>query len=34
VGIENQSGTDALQYSFDEAVLTNGSAIRITQGAH
>jgi hypothetical protein len=24
VGIENQSGTDALQYSFDEAVLTNG----------
>jgi subtilisin family serine protease len=34
VGIENQSGTDALQYSFDEAVLTNGSAIRITQGAN
>ncbi|MGW6206701.1 S8 family serine peptidase [Streptomyces sp. NPDC055089] len=33
VGIENQAGTDALQYSFDEAVLTDGSAIRIAQGA-
>ncbi|MEU3466179.1 S8 family serine peptidase [Streptomyces sp. NPDC006733] len=33
VGIENQAGTDALQYSFDQAVLTNGSAIRFTQGA-
>ncbi|MFE6037824.1 S8 family serine peptidase [Streptomyces sp. NPDC056452] len=33
VGIENQSGTDALQYSFNQSVLTNGSAIRIAQGA-
>ncbi|GLW52082.1 S8 family serine peptidase [Kitasatospora phosalacinea] len=33
VGIENQAGTDALQYSFNQAVLTNGSAIRFTQGA-
>ncbi|MFD8686108.1 S8 family serine peptidase [Streptomyces sp. NPDC059651] len=33
VGIENQAGTDALQYSFDQAVLTDGSAIRIAQGA-
>ncbi|MFF2508545.1 S8 family serine peptidase [Streptomyces sp. NPDC058067] len=33
VGIENQAGTDALQYSFDEPVLTAGSAIRIAQGA-
>ncbi|MFJ4675602.1 S8 family serine peptidase [Kitasatospora sp. NPDC088783] len=33
VGIENQAGTDALQYSFDQAVLTDGSAIRFTQGA-
>lgn len=33
VGIENQSGTDALQYSFNQSVLTNGSAVRIAQGA-
>ncbi|MFF8780473.1 S8 family serine peptidase [Streptomyces sp. NPDC015140] len=33
VGIENQTGTDALQYSYDQAVLTDGSAIRIAQGA-
>lgn len=33
VGIENQTGTDALQYSFNQTVLTNGSAIRIAQGA-
>ncbi|MFD5055963.1 S8 family serine peptidase [Streptomyces tendae] len=33
VGIENQAGDDALQYSYDEAVLTDGSAIRIAQGA-
>ncbi|MFD6177474.1 MULTISPECIES: S8 family serine peptidase [unclassified Isoptericola] len=32
VGIENQAGSDALQYSFDQAVLTDGSAIRIAQG--
>ncbi|MEU1436718.1 S8 family serine peptidase [Streptomyces sp. NPDC005786] len=31
VGIENQTGTDALQYSFNQTVLTNGSAIRIAQ---
>ncbi|MFD4374338.1 S8 family serine peptidase [Streptomyces sp. NPDC058486] len=33
VGIENQTGTDALPYSFDQAVLTDGSAIRFAQGA-
>ncbi|MEU6842087.1 S8 family serine peptidase [Streptomyces sp. NPDC046716] len=33
VGIENQAGTDALQYSFDQAVLKDGSAIRFAQGA-
>ncbi|MEU9317305.1 S8 family serine peptidase [Streptomyces sp. NPDC048295] len=33
VGIENQTGTDALQYSFNQPVLTAGSAIRIAQGA-
>ncbi|WP_405796219.1 S8 family serine peptidase [Streptomyces sp. NBC_01506] len=34
VGIENQSGMDALLYSFNQPVLTNGSAIRIApQGA-
>jgi subtilisin family serine protease len=33
VGIENQTGADALQYSFDQPVLTDGSAIRITPGA-
>ncbi|MER7176666.1 S8 family serine peptidase [Streptomyces mesophilus] len=33
VGIEDQSGSDALQYSFDQAVLGDGSAIRIVQGA-
>ncbi|MEV5079221.1 S8 family serine peptidase [Streptomyces sp. NPDC056159] len=33
VGIENQAGTDALQYSFNEPVLTDKSAIRITQGS-
>ncbi|MFF9340284.1 S8 family serine peptidase [Streptomyces sp. NPDC014773] len=32
VGIENQTGTDALQYSFDQPVLTAGSAVRIAQG--
>ncbi|MGW1003109.1 S8 family serine peptidase [Streptomyces sp. NPDC002520] len=32
VGIENQAGTDALQYSFNEAVLTDKSAIRFAQG--
>ncbi|MGD6744667.1 S8 family serine peptidase [Streptomyces sp. BH106] len=33
VGIQNQAGTDALQYSFDQSVVTDGSAIRFTQGA-
>jgi len=33
VGIENQTGTDAIQYSSDQAVLTDGSAIRFTPGA-
>ncbi|GGU21804.1 S8 family serine peptidase [Nocardioides albus] len=32
VGIENQFGSDALQYSFDQPVLTAGSAIRFAQG--
>lgn len=32
VGIENQAGTDALQYSFNEPVLKDRSAIRIAQG--
>lgn len=32
VGIENQAGTDALQYSFNEPVLTDKAAIRIAQG--
>ncbi|WP_406429909.1 S8 family serine peptidase [Streptomyces sp. NBC_01589] len=29
VGIENQAGVDALQYSFNEPVLTDGSALRV-----
>ncbi|MFD6492354.1 S8 family serine peptidase [Streptomyces sp. NPDC060188] len=33
VGIQNQAGSDALQYSFDQSVLTDGSAVRFTQGA-
>ncbi|MER7719664.1 S8 family serine peptidase [Streptomyces flaveolus] len=33
VGIENQAGTDALPYSYNQAVLKDGSAIRIAQGA-
>ncbi|MDX3765324.1 S8 family serine peptidase [Streptomyces sp. NBC_01707] len=32
VGIENQAGTDALQYSYNEPVLKDRSAIRIAQG--
>ncbi|MEU2199268.1 S8 family serine peptidase [Isoptericola sp. NPDC019482] len=32
VGIEDQAGSDALQYSFGQPVLTDGSAIRIAQG--
>ncbi|MEU6842085.1 S8 family serine peptidase [Streptomyces sp. NPDC046716] len=30
VGIENQAGTDALQYSYNQNVLKNSSAIRFT----
>ncbi|MFD6425109.1 S8 family serine peptidase [Streptomyces sp. NPDC060198] len=33
VGIQNQAGTDALQYAYDQSVITAGSAIRFTQGA-
>ncbi|WP_030929520.1 S8 family serine peptidase [Streptomyces sp. NRRL B-24720] len=33
VGIANQSGSDALQYSFNQSVLANGTAISFTQGA-
>ncbi|MFI0242300.1 S8 family serine peptidase [Streptomyces sp. NPDC016845] len=33
VGIANQSGTDALQYSFNQSVLADGTAVRVTQGA-
>ncbi|MEV6699777.1 S8 family serine peptidase [Streptomyces sp. NPDC051453] len=33
VGIENQAGTDALQYSFNQNALTNLSAIRFTPKA-
>ncbi|MCX4548041.1 S8 family serine peptidase [Streptomyces sp. NBC_01500] len=33
VGIENQAGTDALQYAYNQPVVTDGSAIRFTQGA-
>ncbi|MGQ4485934.1 peptidase S8, partial [Streptomyces sp. SAS_281] len=31
VGIENQTGTDALQYAFDQPVITAGSAVHFTQ---
>ncbi|MEV0092680.1 S8 family serine peptidase [Streptomyces sp. NPDC050738] len=33
VGIENQAGTDALQYSFNESVLKDASAIRFSPKA-
>ncbi|MFJ9087608.1 S8 family serine peptidase [Streptomyces sp. NPDC102384] len=33
VGIQNQAGTDALEYSFNQSVVTDGSAVRFTQGA-
>ncbi|MFK0173658.1 S8 family serine peptidase [Streptomyces sp. NPDC090306] len=33
VGIENQAGSDALQYSYNQSVIADGSAIRFTQGA-
>ncbi|MFE4700752.1 S8 family serine peptidase [Streptomyces sp. NPDC056738] len=33
VGIANQSGTDALQYSFNQSVIADGTAVRFTQGA-
>ncbi|WP_328315646.1 S8 family serine peptidase [Streptomyces sp. NBC_00388] len=31
-GIQNQAGTDALQYSFNQSVIADGSAVRFTQG--
>ncbi|MBO1331924.1 S8 family serine peptidase [Streptomyces sp. VRA16 Mangrove soil] len=33
VGIENQAGTDALQYSYNQPVIGNGTAVTFTQGA-
>ncbi|MPY31023.1 S8 family serine peptidase [Streptomyces adustus] len=33
VGIANQSGTDALQYSFNQSVIADGTTVRFTQGA-
>ncbi|MFF3889854.1 S8 family serine peptidase [Streptomyces sp. NPDC001914] len=33
VGIANQSGTDALQYSFNQSVIADGTAVRFAQGA-
>ncbi|MFH8735012.1 MULTISPECIES: S8 family serine peptidase [unclassified Streptomyces] len=33
VGILNQSGTDALQYSYNQSVIADGTAVRFTQGA-
>ncbi|WP_339131893.1 S8 family serine peptidase [Streptomyces sp. f51] len=33
VGIANQSGTDALQYSYNQSVIADGTAVRFTQGA-
>ncbi|WP_353946071.1 S8 family serine peptidase [Streptomyces sp. HUAS MG91] len=33
VGIANQSGTDALQYSYNQPVIGAGTAVRFTQGA-
>ncbi|MFD3561719.1 S8 family serine peptidase [Streptomyces sp. NPDC058686] len=33
VGIANQSGTDALQYAYNQSVLADGTAVRFTQGA-
>ncbi|WCN04069.1 S8 family serine peptidase [Streptomyces sp. M92] len=33
VGVQNQTGTDALQYAYEQPVLADGSAVRFTQGA-
>ncbi|MFD4227465.1 S8 family serine peptidase [Streptomyces sp. NPDC058545] len=33
VGIANQAGTDALQYSYNQSVIADGTAVRFTQGA-
>ncbi|MFI5662684.1 S8 family serine peptidase [Streptomyces sp. NPDC051684] len=33
VGIADQSGTDALQYSYNQSVLADGTAVRFAQGA-
>ncbi|MFF9342815.1 S8 family serine peptidase [Streptomyces sp. NPDC014773] len=34
VGVENQAGTDGFAYSFDRSALTDGTAIRFTQGSN
>jgi hypothetical protein len=31
--MENQSGTDALQYSYNQSVIADGTAVRFAQGA-
>ncbi|MFD3476093.1 S8 family serine peptidase [Streptomyces sp. NPDC058695] len=33
VGIANQAGTDALQYSYNQSVIADGTAVSFTQGA-
>ncbi|MFC9674267.1 S8 family serine peptidase [Streptomyces sp. NPDC056949] len=33
VGIADQAGTDALQYSYNQSVIADGTAVRFTQGA-
>ncbi|MYT72861.1 MULTISPECIES: S8 family serine peptidase [unclassified Streptomyces] len=33
VGIADQNGTDALQYAYNQSVLTDGTAVRFVQGA-
>ncbi|MEU9135402.1 S8 family serine peptidase [Streptomyces sp. NPDC048404] len=33
VGIANQSGTDALQFSYNQSVIADGTAVRFAQGA-
>ncbi|MEU5057758.1 MULTISPECIES: S8 family serine peptidase [unclassified Streptomyces] len=33
IGIADQAGTDALQYSYNQSVIADGTAVRFTQGA-
>ncbi|MFE3516243.1 peptidase S8, partial [Streptomyces sp. NPDC059166] len=33
IGLANQAGTDALQYSYNQPVITAGTAVTFTQGA-